>query len=60
MEITLTNALTAMDNNVTVALDADAVSDAVGNGNAVMAATQVKLVEEIWSADTHGQGHTQW
>ena len=50
VEITLTNALTAMDTSVTVELDADAVEDAVGNGNAELAATQVKLVEEIWSA----------
>ncbi len=50
VEITLTTALMDSDTNVTVALDADAVSDAVGNGNAVLAATQVKLVEEIWSA----------
>ena len=50
VEITLTNALGAMDTNVTVALAADAVEDAVGNGNAVLAATSVKLVDEIWSA----------
>ena len=50
VEITLTAALTAMDTNVTVALAADAVEDAVGNGNAVLTATPVKLVEEIWSA----------
>ena len=30
-----------MDTNVTVALDADAVEDAVGNGNAVLAATAI-------------------
>ena len=50
VEVTLTTALTDSDTSVTVALDADAVTDAVGNGNAVLAATQVKLVEEIWSA----------
>ena len=50
VEITLTTALTDSDTSVTVALDADAVTDAVGNGNAVLAATPVKLVEEIWSA----------
>ena len=50
VEITLTTALGAMDTNVTVALAADAVTDAVGNGNAVLAATPVKLVDEIWSA----------
>ena len=50
VEITLTNALTDMDTSVTVALAADAVSDAVGNGNAVLAATAVKLANEIWSA----------
>ena len=36
VEITLTNALGAMDTNVTVELAADAVEDAVGNGNAVL------------------------
>ena len=50
VEITLTNALGAMDTNVTVELAADAVEDAVGNGNAVLPATSVKLVDEIWSA----------
>ncbi len=50
VEITLTNALTDSDTNVTVALAADAVEDAVGNGNAELAATPVKVVEEIWSA----------
>ena len=41
VEITLTTALTATDTNVTVALAADAVTDAVGNGNAVLAATAI-------------------
>ena len=41
VEITLTTALTASDTNVTVALAADAVADAVGNGNAVLAATPI-------------------
>ena len=41
VEITLTNALGAMDTNVTVALAADAVTDAVGNGNAVLPATAI-------------------
>ena len=41
VEITLTTALTASDTNVTVALAADAVADAVGNGNAVLAATAI-------------------
>ena len=50
VEITLNNALTDSDTNVTVALAADAVEDAVGNGNAELAATPVKVVEEIWSA----------
>ena len=39
--ITLDTALTASDTNVTVALAADAVEDAVGNGNAVLAATPI-------------------
>ena len=46
--ITLTTALTAADTDVTVALAAGAVTDAVGN--AVLAATAVRLVDEIWSA----------
>ena len=41
VEITLTTALGAMDTNVTVALAADAVADAVGNGNAVLAASPI-------------------
>ena len=41
VEITLTTALTATDTNVTVALAADAVTDAVGNGNAVLAASPI-------------------
>ena len=41
VDITLTNALGAMDTTVTVALVADAVSDAVGNGNAVLPATAI-------------------
>ena len=50
VEITLTTALTDMDTNVTVALAADAVTDAVGNGNAELLSSPVKLVDEIWSA----------
>ena len=42
--LTLDTALTAADTDVTVALAADAVTDAVGNGNAVLAATA--LVDE--------------
>ena len=41
VEITLTTVLTASDTNVTVALAADAVTDAVGNGNDVLAATAI-------------------
>ena len=41
VEITLTTALTVSDTNVTVALAADAVADAVGNGNAVLAASPI-------------------
>ncbi|WP_419554669.1 Calx-beta domain-containing protein [Candidatus Poriferisodalis sp.] len=39
--LTLDTALTASDTDVTVALAADAVTDAVGNGNAVLAATAI-------------------
>ena len=41
VEITLTTALTAMDTDVTVALAADAVTDAVGNGIAAVPATSL-------------------
>ena len=41
VELTLTTALTASATNLTVALDADAVSDAAGNGNLARAATTV-------------------
>ena len=39
VELTLTTALTAAATNITVALAADAVDDAVGNGNLALAAT---------------------
>ena len=41
VELTLTTALTASATNITVALAVDAVSDAAGNGNLVVAATPV-------------------
>ena len=41
VEITLTNPLTASDTDVTVALAADAVTDAVGNGIAAVPATSL-------------------
>ena len=41
VELTLTTALTAAATNLTVALAADAVEDAVGNGNLALAATGV-------------------
>ena len=41
VELTLTTALTASATNLTVALAADAVDDAAGNGNLVVAATAV-------------------
>ena len=41
VELTLTTALTASATNLTVALAADAVDDAAGNGNLVLAATGV-------------------
>ena len=41
VELTLTTALTAAATNLTVALAADAVDDAVGNGNLALAATGV-------------------
>ena len=49
-----------MDTNVTVTLAADAVTDAVGNGNAVLAATPVKLVDEIWSATLTVKNLSNW
>ena len=41
VELTLTTALTTTATNLTVALSADAVDDAVGNGNLALAATTV-------------------
>ena len=41
VELTLTTALTAAATNLTVALAADAVDDAIGNGNLALAATGV-------------------
>ena len=52
VELALTTALTATTTNLTVALSADAVEDAAGNGNLAVPATSVTNTVGVTTAPT--------